>query len=145
MVLFMSSGIGVRIFIFHNDGSIKRISHRRFEAFHNENDIFPEHAGKNLRCAFVIVELKNKKPVQIKAVDPIRLYFEADGSCNQVMRKRKQLLSEKTAGQTYRAGNSDIVIDLVSHTAQKELEKDFSWQPDAADINSILTLLKINT
>lgn len=140
----MSSGIGVRIFIFHEDGSVKRVSHRRFEAFYNENDIFPEYAGKNLRCAFVVVELENRKPVQIKAIDPIRLYFEADGSCNQVMRKRKKLLSEKIAAQTFRAGNSDIVIDLESHTAHKQLEKDFRWQPTASDINMILELLKIN-
>lgn len=140
----MSSGIGVRIFIFHEDGSIKRVSHRRFEAFHNEHEIFPEYAGKNLRCAFVVVELRNRKPVEIKVIDPIRLYFEADGSCNQVMRKRKKLLTKKTTGQTFRAGNSDIVINLEPRTAQKQLEKDFSWQPTAADTNAILELLKIN-
>lgn len=140
----MNSGIGVRIFIFHDDGSVKRISHRRFEAFHNENEAFPEHAGKNLRCAFVVVDLKNKRPVQIKVIDPIRLYFEADGSCNQVMRKRKQMLLEKSADQTLRTGNSDIIINLESRTAQKQLERDFSWQPTADDISVILDLLKIN-
>jgi hypothetical protein len=145
MVDDMGSGIGVRIFIFHDDGTVKRVSHRRFDAFHNENEIFPEYAGKNLRCAFVIVVLNNRKPVQIKAIDPIRLHFEADGSCNQVMLNRKKLLSQKSNSHAVKTGNSDVVIDLDVHTAQRQLERDFRWQPTKEDINTILSLLKINS
>ena len=139
----MNPGIGVRIFFILDDGTIKRVSHRRFEAFHDEHEVFPEYAGENLRCAYVIVELKNRKPVRIRAIDPIRLYFEADGSCNQVMRKRKQSLANKTIDQVARAGNSDIVIDLQSYSAGKLLEEDYRWQPTANEIRKISALLKI--
>ncbi|MFV1992631.1 MAG: hypothetical protein ACC635_01910 [Acidiferrobacterales bacterium] len=139
----MNPGIGVRIFFLHDDGTIKRVSQRRFEAFHDENEMFPEYAGKNLRCAYVIVELKNRKPVHIRAIDPIRLYFEANGSCNQVMRKRKQVLADKKFQRLARTGNSDIVIDLQSYSAEKLLEKDYRWQPTVNEIRKISALLKI--
>jgi len=140
----MSSGIGVRIIVFHNDGSVKRISHRRFDAFYNENEIFMEYAGKSLKCAFVVVDLKNRKPVQVRAIDPIRLYFESDGSCNQVMVKRKNELLQKTGASPLRAGNSDIVVDLASHSARKQLERDFSWKPTRSEIKKIFSLLNID-
>ncbi len=143
MVSEMNPGIGVRIFFLHDDGTIKRVSRRRFEAFHDENEVFPEYAGKNLRCAYVIVELKNRKPVHIRAIDPIRLYFEADGSCNQVMLKRKQVLADKKFQQLARTGNSDVVIDLQSYSAEKLLEKDYRWRPTVNEIREISVLLKI--
>lgn len=139
----MSPGIGVRIYFFHDDGTVKRVSHRRFEAFHNENEVFPEYAGKNLRCAYVIVDLKNRRPVRIRAIDPIRLYFEADGSCNQVMRKRKKVLVNKKFDRVAQTGNSDIVIDLQSYSVDKLLEEDYRWQPTANEIRKISVLLKI--
>ncbi len=139
----MSPGIGVRIYFFHDDGTVKRVSHRRFEAFHNENEVLPEYAGKNLRCAYVIVELKNRRPVRIRAIDPIRLYFEADGSCNQVMRKRKKVLANKKFDQVAQTGNSDIVINLQSYSVDKLLEEDYRWQPTANEIRKISVLLKI--
>jgi len=105
--------------------------------------MFPEYAGENLRCAYVIVELKNRKPVHIRAIDPIRLYFEADGSCNQVMRKRKKSLANKTFNHVMRTGNSDIVVDLQSYSAEKHLEEDYRWQPTANEIRKISVLLKI--
>ncbi len=143
MVSDMSPGIGVRIYFFHDDGTVKRVSHRRFEAFHNENEVFPEYAGKNIRCAYVIVELNNRKPVRIRAVDPIRLYFEVDGSCNQVMRKRKKVLVNKKFDQVAQTGNSDIVINLQSYSVNKLLEEDYRWQPTANEIRKISVLLKI--
>jgi hypothetical protein len=57
--------IGTRLFFLDNEDRIHRISVRKFNRFylqHDENESFPDFAGRRVRYALVFLELEDRKP-----------------------------------------------------------------------------------
>ncbi len=60
-------GLGSRIFIVNDDQSIEKLSLARFERLFRQDpdERLSKYAGKRVKYAHVILELKNRKPVEV--------------------------------------------------------------------------------
>jgi len=129
--------LGVRIFFLGSDDTLKRISHRRFEAFQTRKDAFKEHASNSVRCAFVIVDIENRRPKKIRAIDPIRLYFDASGRYNLTKRTRKYQLTRQAVDNLAASQKDAQVVNISPRIAKKQLDKEFRWVPSHQHLRAI--------
>ena len=71
----------MRIFIVKDDGSLERLPFGRYNRLlqrHPSERLF-QYAGKRLRCAVIVVESINRKPVEILKCQYSYLSFDSDG------------------------------------------------------------------
>ena len=74
-------GLGMRIFIVKDDGSLERLPFGRYNRLlqrHPSERLF-QYAGKRVRCAVIVVESINRKPVEILKCQYSYLSFYSDG------------------------------------------------------------------
>jgi hypothetical protein len=74
-------GLGMRIFIVKDDGSLERLPFGRYNRLlqrHPSERLF-QYAGKRVRCVVIVVESINRKPVEILKCQYSYLSFDSDG------------------------------------------------------------------
>ena len=64
----MTMGLSIRIFIFEDDDTIKRLPLALYERLRKRdpNERLLEYAGKRVRYALIVVDLVNRKPIEGK-------------------------------------------------------------------------------
>jgi hypothetical protein len=74
-------GIGYRIFIIEENGTLKRLPSVRLQRLlrYEPKESLPEYAGKRVRCATVLLEVAGRKPISIIHTDYWLLLFDAKG------------------------------------------------------------------
>jgi hypothetical protein len=60
-------GLGTRIFIVNDDDTLKRMPMKRYHRLFKRDpeERFLEYAGNRIRYVLAVLELKNRKPVEI--------------------------------------------------------------------------------
>ena len=60
-------GLSIRIFIVEEDDTLKRLPMTRFDRLlkRDPNESLPKYAGKRVRYALIVVELINRRPIEI--------------------------------------------------------------------------------
>ena len=73
-------GLGVRVFVFE-ENDIRKISYARFQRLldGHERERLPEYAGKKIKYALVLIETKNRKPIEVLNIDLGYVYVKHDG------------------------------------------------------------------
>src|ERR1051325_1408352 len=85
-----------RIFFVEENDRVRAISYARFRRCHflgEENETFPEYAGKRLRYAFVIIDLEKRQPVTIRRSDFSIMQFDSVGRLDKADRLRGAALA----------------------------------------------------
>ena len=74
-------GLGMRIFIVKDDGSLERLPFGRYNRLlqHDARERLLQYASKRVRCAVIVVESKNRIPVEILKSQYSYLSFDSDG------------------------------------------------------------------
>jgi hypothetical protein len=74
-------GIGLRIFVVHDNDSIQRLSLACYERLirRDPEERLPQYAGKRIRYAMTVLELANRKPVEIIKIQYALLSFDSEG------------------------------------------------------------------
>ena len=74
-------GLGMRIFIVNDDGSLERLPVRRYNRLlgHESNERLRQYAGKRVRCAVIVVESKDRLPVEIVKSQYSYILFDSNG------------------------------------------------------------------
>jgi hypothetical protein len=74
-------GLGMRIFIVNDDGSLERLPVGRYNRLlrHESNERLLQYAGKRVRCAVLVVESMDRIPVEIVKSQYSYLLFDSEG------------------------------------------------------------------
>jgi hypothetical protein len=132
-------GIGIRIHFFHDDGTIKRIPHARFERLMSEASIecFPKYAKMNVRCAMTYVELKQRIPIKIMKTDFIIIPFTETGKLDSEEYFRGDLLAVNMADLPL-FSRPDNVVEISSRIARKRYLQEFTWKPTNMELDLLV-------
>ena len=133
-------GIGVRFFLFDNDGLVHRLSKKRFERLwrHDHDESLPQYAGQRVRCASVMLEIVNRKPVSFIDVNYTILPFDSLGHLEKGEIDREMQLIAKSMSKPLRNSDPSNIVDATSIFAKKRLQDEFSWTP-GPEIQSMIT------
>jgi hypothetical protein len=74
-------GLGIRIFIVEEDNTIKRLSLARYERLlkRDPNESLPKYASQRVRYALIVVDLINRKPIEVVKDEYAYLDFDKEG------------------------------------------------------------------
>ena len=137
-------GLGVRVFVFE-ENDIRKISYARFQRLldGHERERLPEYAGKKIKYALVLIETKNRKPIEVLNIDLGYIYVERDGKLNQNEFRQKMADAMKTV--SFPGEKSSLnVIDASATFAAKRYRNKYTWAPSPDELNKIYQHLSIN-
>ena len=124
-------GIGIRIYMVNDDGTLKRFSLARFERLfrRDEKERLPEYAGQRIRYVFAAVDLVNRKPVNLLWLEFNYLTLDSEGRLDeQELRDRRRTGADMSwfPGDKER---QDKVIDAQHLFAQRRYKAKHNWEP----------------
>ena len=87
-------GISLRIFLVNDDDSIQRLALAQYDRLleRDPKERLPQYAGKSFRFALVVVDLVDRKPVEILRIQYSYLSFDSEGHVDPVEGEREARL-----------------------------------------------------
>jgi len=134
-------GLGLRIFFVDDDDSIHRIPVSRWDKLRDRNsgERFPEHAGKCVRSAMVVLELANRKPVAVNRTFFTQLYFNSNGQLDDdKILDAAKLAADITELDFLEQPEKTNIIDAKKQFSTKIYQNLFKWTP-TPKINDAIT------
>jgi hypothetical protein len=123
-------GLAVRVFLVEDDGYLRRFPLARYERLlRGEAEGFlPEYAGKRIRYALVVVELVDRKPIEIRHVEYSWLSFDSEGRLDRSEQRKEARLAIEVLPPL--SGEESLqVIDARHRFARKSYDDRYKWQP----------------
>jgi hypothetical protein len=77
----MTMGLSIRVFIVEDDDTIKRLPLARYERLlkRDPDERLLEYAGKRVRYALIVVDLVNRRPIEVVRDEYAYLDFDKEG------------------------------------------------------------------
>jgi len=74
-------GLSIRVFIVEDDDSIKRLPLAQYERLlkRDPNESLPKYAGRRIRYTLIVVDLVNRKPIEVVRDEYAYLDFDEEG------------------------------------------------------------------
>jgi hypothetical protein len=84
-------GLGSRIFLVNDDGSLQRLSLARYERLlhRDPKERLPQYAGKRIRYVLVVLEIENRRPTEVILVQYSYLSFDSEGRIDAAEREKR--------------------------------------------------------
>ena len=133
-----------RVFLVGDDDSLKRLPIGRYEKMlkADPKESLPEYAGKRVRYALVILELVNRKPVEIEEIQYSYLTFDAQGRLDPADFEKQVRLAMEVVGSLDSAQKHERIIYARHRFAEKRLQDQYRWIPspelETAIVNAAL-------
>jgi len=124
-------GTGLKVFLINDDDSLKRLPLARLERLfqgHPEECLL-QYAGKRVRYALVIVDLVNRKPIEILRIQYAILTFDSEGKIDAAELEKEMRLGVDMVPFGTTAPTSRKVVDAEYHFLQKRYENRYLWKP----------------
>jgi hypothetical protein len=122
-------GLGMRIFIVNDDGSLERVPVGRYNRLlqrHPSERLF-QYAGKRVRCAVIVVESINRKPVEILKSQYSYLSFYPDGMLKKGGEGEVKLAMDMLEPVIIERAKQ--VVDARHKFARKLYAREYRWEP----------------
>ena len=121
-----------RVFLVGDDDSLKRLPIGRYEKMlrADPRESLPEYAGKRVRYALVILELVNRKPVEIEEIQYSYLSFDAQGRLDSADFERQVRLAMEVIGSLDSNQKHERIIYARHRFAEKRLQDQYRWNPN---------------
>ena len=122
-------GLGMRIFIVKDDGSLERLPFGRYNRLlqrHPSERLF-QYAGKRLRCAVIVVESINRKPVEILKCQYSYLSVDFDGMLKKGGEAEVKLAMDMLEPVIIERAKQ--VVDARHKFARKIFAQEYRWAP----------------
>ena len=138
-------GISLRIFIVDDDDTLQRLPLARYDRLleRNSKECMLQYAGKRVRYALVVVNLINRKPVEILRFEYSFLSFDAKGRIDPAeSEKEARLAFEILPPLPFPFDKpTDNVIEARHLFSKKRFENEYKWTPapeiEAAIVNAV--------
>jgi hypothetical protein len=126
-------GLGTRIFIANEDNTLKRMPMKRYHRLFRRDpeEQFLEYAGNRIRYVLVVLELENRKPVEILKIQYSYLAFDKKGRLRENERERAARLSMEMIKPLHPEEEPNHIIDAGYKFAKKRFDREFRWEPSA--------------
>ena len=122
-------GLGMRIFIVKDDGQLERMPFGRYNRLlqrHPSERLF-QYAGKRVRCAVIVVESINRKPVEILKSQYSYLSFYSDGTLKKGGEGEVKLAMDMLEPVIIERAKQ--VVDARHKFAGKRYAREYRWEP----------------
>jgi hypothetical protein len=96
---------------------------------HDPNERIPKYAGKRIRYAAVVVDLVNRKPVDIVRTQYSYLTFANDGKLDTKVLQKEGSLAANIISPGIRDREQPGVIDASHRFAKKQFDHEYKWEP----------------
>lgn len=138
-------GIGFRMFLFEQDGTMRRISQRLYDELCDGATTMPEYAGQTLRFAVAETDNVNRRPVRIGYLGCPRYRFDERGSIETSVDEGLRDITEVFDRRPKRRGKARIACaDRVVSIADRLEEKRraaYRWEPTPAEVTRIVNAI----
>ena len=124
-------GLGTRIFIVKEDDSLQRLSLKRYNRLikgHPDEGIM-QFAGKRIRYALIVLEMINRKPVEIIMTEYSFLAFDSKGRLDAGEREKAARLAMDTLEPIAPEQKSGKIINVKHRFAKKRFDDRYLWKP----------------
>jgi hypothetical protein len=124
-------GLGTRIFIINEDDSLQRLSLKRYKRLingHPDEDLM-QFAGKRIRDALIVLEMMNRKPVEILMTEYSFLTFDSKGRLDAGEREKAARLAMDMLEPITPEQRPGKVIDVKHKFAKKRFDDRYLWKP----------------
>ena len=124
-------GLGTRIFIVKEDDSLQRLSLKRYNRLikgHPDEGIM-QFAGKRIRYALIVLEMINRKPVEILMTEYSFLTFDSTGRLDAGEREKAARLAMDTLEPIAPEQKSGKIINVKHRFAKKRFDDRYLWKP----------------
>ncbi len=124
-------GLGTRIFIVQEDNSLRRLSLKRYNRLikgHIDEGLM-QFAGKRIRYALIVLEMINRKPVEILMTEYSFLTFDSKGRLDASEREKAARLAMDTLEPIAPEQKSGKIIDVKHRFAKKRFDDRYLWKP----------------
>jgi hypothetical protein len=123
-------GLGIRIFIVKDDGSLERLPSGRYNRFlqPDSNERLLQYAGRRVRCAVIVVESKDRIPVEIVKSQYSYLLFDHEGRLLMEWDEKESRMAMDMLEPVI-ADRDKQVVDARHKFARKRYAREYLWQP----------------
>ena len=124
-------GLSIKIFIVEDDDTIKRLPLACYERLHKRDpdERLSKYAGKRVRYALIVVDLVNRKPIEIVKDQFAFLDFDDEGQLKVSEHEKKESLAFDMLPPLLSDQTNDRIIDARHKFAKKSYFDKFSWTP----------------
>ncbi len=122
-------GIGLRVFLVNDDDSIQRLSLARYERLRrgDPGERLPQYAGRRVRYAMVILEVADRKPLEILRIQYSFLDFDPEGRIDPVDREKEARLAMEMLPPLAKEQKRPHVVDARYRFAKKRFDDEYKW------------------
>jgi len=132
-------GLGTRIFIVKEDDTLQRLTLKRYNQLikgHLDEGLM-QYAGKRIRYALIVLEMINRKPVEILMTEYSFLTFNSNGRLDAGEREEAARLAMDTLEPISLGKRSGSIIDAKHKFAKKRFNDRYLWKP-TPEIESVI-------
>jgi len=124
-------GIGTRIFIVKDDDSLQRLSLKRYNRLIKgyPDEGLMQFSGKRIRYALIVLEMINRKPVEILMTEYSFLTFDSTGRLDAGEREKAARLAMDTLEPIAPEQKSGKIINVKHRFAKKRFDERYLWKP----------------
>lgn len=122
-------GLAVRVFLVEDDGYLRRLPLAAYERLlrGEAKGRLPQYAGKRVRYALVVVDLVDRKPIEIRHVDYSWLSFDSEGRLDRSEEEKEVRLAMEVLPPI--SGDESLqVIDARHLFARKSYDDRYKWR-----------------
>jgi hypothetical protein len=123
-------GLAVRVFLVEDDGYLRRLPLARYARLlrGEAEGCLPQYAGKRVRHALVVVDLLDRRPIEIRHVEYSWLSFDSEGRLDRSEQQKEARLAIEVLPPV--SGEESLqVIDARHRFAKKSYEDKYKWKP----------------
>jgi len=124
-------GLGTKIFIVKEDDSLQHLTLKRYNRLikgHPDESLM-QYAGKRIRYALIVLEMINRKPVEILMTEYSFLAFDSKGRLDANEREKAARMVMDKLEPILPGKRSERIIDAKHKFAEKRFDDRFRWKP----------------
>ena len=124
-------GLSIRIFIVEEDDTIKRLPLARYERLlrRDPDERLSRYAGKRVRYALIVVDLVNRKPIEVVKDEYAYLNFDDEGRLELSEHEQAESLAFDMLNFFSLKQKDKRFIDARHKFAKKRYFDKYRWEP----------------
>ena len=136
-------GLSIRIFIVDEDDSLHRLALARYERLLRDDpdESIKEHAGMRVRYALIVVDLVNRKPVEVVHAQFSWLNFDSKGRLDRSEKEKEARLVMESIPPLLGDEDSERLVDARHRFVKKRYDSEYRWKPTSEIEAAILAAI----
>jgi hypothetical protein len=124
-------GTSLKIFLVNEDDTLRLLSKAKYERLLRceAEERLPEYAEKRIRCAVVVLETVQRRPIAISRVVYSYLPFDGHGRIDIAERERETKMALDIVPPVNTPNRNGGIIDARYRFAKKRYDREFRWSP----------------